>query len=87
MVKSASVENYRILMSTVMRAQEVSLEDVCAMVEVGMEQLETMASNLYKAMVHHMKGEAFMVVQGVGDASGIESWRNTHNKYSPRRRR
>lgn len=82
-IKNASAENYRIVTATLTGTQDVNLEDVGSQTHMHGEELEGMASNLYTALAQDMKGQAFMVLRGVGSTNGIEAWKRIHQKYSP----
>lgn len=53
--------------------EEVSLEDVQSLTEMGAEDFERMPNSLYSILVQVMEGESFTEVRGVGNANGIVS--------------
>lgn len=63
--KDVGMEMHKILTATETGTQEVSLDEVQAIIVTESEETERLASDLYKNFVQAMKHEAFIVIRGV----------------------
>lgn len=72
-VKDAPMYSHRIQTSVETVSQKVSLEHVCATTDMDVEEPGGVASKCHDFLAHVIQGEAFMVLRGVGVASGIET--------------